>query len=133
MQPNLNTVAGCAKFLLNSPNVSFWTGLSTGSDRANMQRLARGQPAIVNGPDPVSDRTVKPPLAMMKALVDMAKRGPYTITALTGGDHSSFSKHYRGLAVDVSPGAPAGNIGRFGGRVFNEGDHLHLYWGPGGP
>jgi len=121
------TVAACAKFLLNSPNVSFWTGLSTGSDRANMERLARGEKSRV----PAKGTEVMPKLKMMQALVAMAKAGPVTINALTGGSHSANSNHYRGTAVDLS--IHTGNTSklvaiaaRFGGRRNFETDHIHL-------
>src|SRR5207237_8556458 len=94
---NTNTVQGCAQFLLKSPNVSFWTGLSSGSDRANLERLAHGQPAYV----PATGGHVMPKLSMLKALVDMAKHGHIMINALTGGTHSVGSNHYSGTAVDL--------------------------------
>ena len=126
-QPNTNTVKGCAEFLLRSGNVSFWTGLSTGSDRANMERLARTGKALVNH----TGQWVTPKLSMMKALVAMAKEGPIQITALTGGEHSTNSNHYRGTAVDMSihtgsPSEIARIANRFGGFRNFETDHIHL-------
>jgi hypothetical protein len=121
------TVQDCAKFLLNSKNVSFWTGLSTGSDRKNFERLARGQQAFV----PATGRHVTPNLRLMQALVAMAKKGPIMINALTGGRHSPNSNHYRGVAVDLD--VSTGNAGmiertanQFGGRRNFERDHIHL-------
>ena len=124
---NLNTVKGCAEFLLRSPNVSFWTGLSTGSDRVNLQRLANGQRAQV----PATGGAVIPKLSMMQALVAMAKAGPIMINALTGGSHSTNSNHYRGTAVDmdISVGntAEIEAIGRrFGGIRNFERTHIHM-------
>lgn len=125
--PNTNTVAGCAQFLLKSHNVSFWSGLSTGSDRKNLELLAKGHKAFV----PATGGHVTPSLKMMQALVDMAKHGPIMINALTGGHHSPNSNHYRGVAVDLdlSRGS-ATQIARIanqhGGRRNFETDHIHL-------
>ena len=116
-----------ARFLLNSPNVRFWNGLSTGSDRANMQRLARGEHALSNATGQRVD--VNPRL--MQALVAMAKQGPIQINALTGGTHSHGSRHYTGNAVDLD--THTGNIRRqveiarqFGGRRNHETSHAHI-------
>lgn len=124
---NLNTVQGCAQYLLKSKNVSFWSGLSTGSDRKNLERLARGQKAFV----PAKGWSVTPKLKMMQALVAMAKRGRIMINALTGGVHSPNSNHYRGTAVDLD--LSTGNAGmiesiarRYGGVRNFETDHIHL-------
>lgn len=124
---NLHTVQGCAQFLLHSKNVSFWTGLSTGSDRKNLERLAHGQPAYV----PATGGHVFPKLSLMRALVDMAKHGHIMINALTGGTHSVGSNHYRGTAVDLD--VSTGNAGmiesiarKYGGIRNYETDHIHL-------
>ncbi len=121
------TVAACAKFLLNSPNVSFWTGLSTGSDRKNLERLANGEKARV----PAKGTEVMPKLKMMQALVAMAKNGPIMINALTGGSHSPNSNHYLGIAVDLdihrgSTSQIVAIAARFGGKRNFEQDHIHL-------
>lgn len=126
-QPNLNTIRGCAQFLLRSKNVSFWDGLSTGSDRANLQKMARNGKGYVNA----TGQFVKPKLSMMRALVEMAKKGPIQITALTGGVHSPNSNHYRGTAVDLSiyTGSPAEIeriANKYGGYRNFETDHIHL-------
>jgi hypothetical protein len=124
---NLKTVAGCAQALLNSKNVSFWSGLSTGSDEKNLERLADGKKALV----PAKGTQVMPKLSMMRALVAMSKRGKIQINALTGGVHSTNSNHYRGTAVDLS--IHTGNSGmiervarKFGGIRNFERTHIHL-------
>jgi hypothetical protein len=124
---NTNTVQGCAQFLLKSSNVSFWSGLSSGSDRKNMERLARGETAFV----PATGGHVVPQLKMMQALVAMAKQGHIQINALTGGTHSTGSNHYSGHAVDLD--LSTGNAGmieaianRYGGTRNFETDHIHL-------
>jgi peptidoglycan hydrolase-like protein with peptidoglycan-binding domain len=121
------TVAGAARFLLNSPNVKFWNGLSTGSDRKNLERLARGERAMVDAQG--HQVAVNP--RMMQALAEMARRGPIQINALTGGVHSHGSQHYRGNAVDLS--THVGNAReieriaqQFGGRRNHERTHIHL-------
>jgi zinc D-Ala-D-Ala carboxypeptidase len=135
LAPNLNTVKGCAQFLLNSPNVGFWSplsGFNGRGERTNLERLAKGQKAIVRTPDDgPGDRFVKPNIRVMKALVAMAKAGPVTINALTGGDHSTGSNHYNGTAVDLSiHTGNASNLvriaNRFGGFRNSETDHIHL-------
>lgn len=108
--------------------VKFWDGLSSGSDKKNIERLAAGQPAFV----PATGQQVTPSPKLMQALVSMAERGPITINALTGGQHSSGSNHYKGTAVDldVSSGLGASNIeavaAQYGGRRNSERDHIHL-------
>ena len=121
------TVAGCARTLLASKNVSFWSGLSTGSDRKNLQLLAEGKKAFV----PATGEHVMPRLKMMQALVDMAKHGPIMINALTGGSHSPNSNHYHGTAVDLD--LSTGNASmiqsiaaKHGGVRNYETDHIHL-------
>jgi hypothetical protein len=121
------SVAGCARYLLKSKNVSFWSGLSTGSDRKNLVRLAHGLKAKV----PATGGKVKPSLKMMRALVDMARHGRIQINALTGGSHSPNSNHYRGLAVDldVNVGNPRRIeriANRHGGTRNFETSHIHL-------
>lgn len=124
---NLNTVKGCAQFLLHSKNVSFWSGLSTGSDRKNVERLAKGEKAFV----PATGGHVTPKLKLMQALCAMAKKGHIQINALTGGVHSPNSNHYHGTAVDLD--LSTGNSGmiestarKFGGVRNFETDHIHL-------
>lgn len=124
---DLNTVQGCAQFLLKSNNVSFWTGLSSGSDRKNVERLARGEKAYV----PATGGYVTPKLKLMQGLVAMAKQGHIQINALTGGTHSVGSNHYRGTAVDLD--LSTGNAGmiaavarKYGGIRNSETSHIHL-------
>lgn len=121
------TVAGCANILLRSKNVSFWTGLSSGSDRKNLELLAKGKQAFV----PATGGHVKPKLKMMQALVAMSRRGPIMINALTGGQHSTGSNHYSGTAVDLD--LSTGNASmiariarKYGGLRNFETDHIHL-------
>lgn len=125
--PSTRTVAGCAQLLLRSPNVSFWTGLSTGSERKTFEALAHGHKAYV----PHTGGHVMPKLKMMQALVAMSKHGHIMINALTGGTHSPNSNHYRGTAVDLD--VSTGNHGmiehtarQHGGLRNSETDHIHL-------
>ncbi|MBK7864541.1 MAG: hypothetical protein IPJ65_39265 [Archangiaceae bacterium] len=122
------TVAGCARLLLNSPNVSFWSGLSTGSDRKNLVLLATHHAARVDGTN-TSIRHATPKLSMMQALVDMSRHGHIQINALTGGTHSPNSNHYHGTAVDlalVNTGMVTSIAARHGGFRNSETDHIHL-------
>ncbi|MHB8873347.1 MAG: hypothetical protein ACYC8T_06640 [Myxococcaceae bacterium] len=121
------SVKACAQFLLSSNNVSFWSGLSTGSDRKNLERLARGEKAYV----PATGGYVTPNLKMMQALVDMAKHGPIMINALTGGSHSVGSNHYSGTAVDLDVGVGSASeiasiANKYGGYRNYETSHIHL-------
>ncbi|MBK7862400.1 MAG: peptidoglycan DD-metalloendopeptidase family protein [Archangiaceae bacterium] len=131
-----DTVQGCAKALLASPNVKFWDDLSTGSDRKNLQRLADGEKSLVLA-DNAEHTGVAPNLKMMQALVAMSKAGPIQINALTGGNHSSGSNHYSGHAVDLDLNSgDAGQIeqiaNRYGGTRNSESDHIHLDFLEGG-
>jgi hypothetical protein len=125
--PNLNTVAGCAQALLQSKNVSYWGGLSTGSDKKAMQALAAGKKAYV----PATGKYVLPKLKMMQALVAMSKQGKIQINALTGGHHSANSNHYRGTAVDLDLNTRNASMiarvaAQYGGRRNSESSHIHL-------
>jgi hypothetical protein len=120
-------VKGCAQILLDSKNVSFWDGLSTGSDRTAIEQLAKNGTAYV----PHTGATVTPDLDLMQALVDMSRNGPIEITALTGGEHSEGSNHYIGQAVDLSiyTGDSAqieAIANQHGGYRNYETDHIHL-------
>ena len=97
-----STVAGCARALLHSPNVTFWSGLSSGSDRKNFERLAHGHPAHVFATNKTGPSNVTPSLRLMQSLVEMSRHGSIQINALTGGTHSFNSNHYSGHAVDLS-------------------------------
>lgn len=140
-----STVAGCAKILLDSPNVTFWTGLSSGSERANFQRLARGQDARVSATNRTTPSHVKPSLRIMQALVEMSRKGSIQINAVTGGTHSFNSNHYQGRAIDLSvvgatehdhlgahhkrfltPSEITSIANRHGGARNSESDHIHL-------
>jgi hypothetical protein len=122
-----NTVQGAAQALLDNPNVSFWSDLSSGSDRAALEQIAKTGKSTV----PQTGETVTPNLEMMQALVEMAKQGPIMINALTGGEHSVGSNHYTGNAVDLDIGVgDAAQIeaiaNQFGGTRNSETDHIHL-------
>lgn len=122
---NTSTVAGCAQALLRSKNVSFWTGLSTGSDEKVFKDLAEGKKAFV----PVTGQHVKPSLKMMQALVEMSKKGNISINALTGGRHSTNSNHYKGIAVDLgltNAGMIESVARKYGGSRNSETSHVHL-------
>lgn len=141
-----STVAGCARALLHSPNVTFWTGLSSGSERKNFERLAHGHPSHVYATNKTGPSNVTPSLHLMQALVEMSRHGTIQINALTGGTHSFNSNHYSGHAVDVSvfgatgPDRPFGahhlaplsvsEISRIankhGGVRNSETDHAHI-------
>jgi peptidoglycan hydrolase-like protein with peptidoglycan-binding domain len=145
-QFNTNTVQGCAQALLHSPNVTFWSALSTGSDRQNFQRLADGEQAHVFATNKTGPSNVTPSLKMMQALVAMSQKGSIQINALTGGTHSFNSNHYSGHAVDLSvfgltqPDRPLGAhhlpmlslsqmeqiAGQFGGVKNFETSHAHF-------
>jgi hypothetical protein len=122
-----STVRGAAFLLLAHPNVTYWTGLSSGADRRAIEEIARTGSAYV----PVTGGRVTPLLNMMQALVDMANHGPIQINALTGGVHSSNSRHYSGTAVDLdvavgSPGQIEAIANAHGGSRNFERDHIHL-------
>lgn len=121
------TVQGCAQLLLDSKNVSYWSDLSTGSDRTSLEQLAQDGTADV----PFTGGETTPQLSMMQALVDMARQGPIQINALTGGEHSVGSNHYVGHAVDldIAVGDPAqieAIANAHGGTRNSESDHIHL-------
>lgn len=120
-----------------SGSVSFWSGLSTGSDRYQFERLKSGKPAHVPSPEG-PHRYVWPSLAMIESLAKMSHTGSIMINALTGGDHSSTSPHYRGKAVDLdlTSGLGANKIisiaSQFGGSRNWESSHYHLDFPNGG-
>lgn len=123
-----DTVQGCARFLLASPNVEFLYRDDNGDTaRAPIEDLAAGRKAKVNHDG--SRTTVS--LHMMQALVDMARHGVIAINCLTNGNHSNGSNHYIGHAVDLQ--VTVGNAGQIvaiaekhGGSRNFETDHIHL-------
>lgn len=119
-------VQGCAQLLLDSKNVSYSEWLSSGSDRAAVEEIAKTGKSTV----PVTGEQVTPNLGMMQALVEMARTGPVEITAITGGEHSEGSNHYSGTAVDLALGSRdtelEGIANRFGGVRNYETSHLHI-------
>jgi len=108
--------------------VRFWDGLSTGSELSKVQALARGEPAFVNA----TGGKAYPDANMMRALVEMAELpGGISINALTGGSHSSNSRHYVGKAVDLDVNTGnaaqiAAIAAKHGGSRNSEDDHIHL-------
>lgn len=121
------TVRGAAQAILDSGNVTFWDGLSTGSDRKALEQIARTGRSDV----PFAGGNTEPNPKMMQALAEMAKKGPIQITALTGGEHSVGSNHYDGNAVDLSiHTGDASQIeaiaNKYGGTRNHETDHIHL-------
>jgi peptidoglycan hydrolase-like protein with peptidoglycan-binding domain len=131
MNPRDMTPQQAAQALLNSPNVSFWGGLSTGSDRRQFERIARGENPAVPAHGANATTSINP--NMMRALVQMSREGRIQVNALTGGSHSTNSQHYRGNAVDLQPNI-RGNLStarirqiaaEYGGVKNNEA-HIHL-------
>jgi peptidoglycan hydrolase-like protein with peptidoglycan-binding domain len=129
MNPRNMTAQQAAQALLNSPNVSFWGGLSTGSDRVQLERIARGENPRVPAHGPNATTTINP--NMLRALVAMSREGRIQINALTGGSHSTNSNHYRGDSVDMQPGVGLSTsrirqiAAEYGGVKNNEA-HIHL-------
>lgn len=96
-------VQDLAQQLLDSPNVSFpyhdaVSGLTVGDVLKQVAKTGKGQ---VNSPD-VSFREVAVSPKLLQALIEYAKDHKIGLNALTNGDHSSTSNHYKGIAVDIA-------------------------------
>lgn len=128
-QIHLDTVQGCAKFLLASPGARFIYRDDNGDTaRAPIEDLATGRLAYVNH----NGSRTHVNLNLMQALVEMAKNGTIYINCLTNGNHSAGSHHYSGTAVDLDNSSPLGysrivNIAaKHGGYKNYETSHYHL-------
>ena len=131
---NLGTVEGCAKWVLKSPNVVFWDGLSTGSERVKFQQLARSGRAYCNHTG--NFHAVK--LNLMQGIVAMGKSTPSMLNALNGGDHPyedsnpGDPRHYanpcKAVDMDLSRGSTGLRVlaaGHHGLQRNSESSHEH--------
>lgn len=134
--PDTNKEA--AEFLLRYTRrgiVQWSTWLSTGSDEARLHEIVNG---TYGGrvKCPHTGALVWPNKQIMLGLVALAKeaerRGTvFEITALTGGKHTSGSRHYIFMAIDLRVGYGLASyviqqvLARFGGHRNYETNHIH--------
>lgn len=94
--------AGMAKDILNDGSVTLFhfCGPSSASPKSNIRDTANGGKASAGGGH-VGGKKVYLSKNMLSWMRDYGKGHSYRVTAMVGCGHSSNSKHYRGLAVDI--------------------------------
>lgn len=126
----------CARVILRAHaagRVSFWSGLSTGPDLVQIQRVARGEPMVAEA-RMYGRRRSHPSIKMMRWLAECAAKGHrFQINALTGGTHSANTTHQYALSADIhrADREILDELRKYGGRLLDEGSHLHCSFATG--
>jgi hypothetical protein len=97
-----------------------------GTARYEFQELARTGMVAPRSPESARKPLV-PNINMLRAINDSSAQ----VNAMTGGDHSSNSDHYKGLAFDTAPWSnrTMAAVTKNGGNVYHEDKyHDHMYW-----
>lgn len=94
--------AGMAKDILNDGGITLlhFCGPSYASPKSNIRDTANGGKASAGGGH-VGAKKGYLSKNMLKWMRDYGKSHSYRVTTIMGCSHSSNSKHYRGLAVDI--------------------------------
>lgn len=130
--PRYWTRKQCASFLLTQVQkgrVRGWSGLSTGNDipRRLQEVVNRGQMYC-----PHTGRWVYPSVWMLRGLAAASQTATFMVNALTGGTHSTNSRHYAGTAddteLDDEEREIEATLARYGGRRNFETSHNHTDW-----
>lgn len=94
--------AGMAKDILNDGGINLlhFCGPASASPKSNIRDTANGGKASAGGGH-VGGKKVNLSTNMLEWMRDYGKSHSYRVTTIVGCSHSSNSKHYRGLAVDI--------------------------------
>lgn len=68
----------------------------------NINDASNGQPAQTSPYSDVGSTNVNLQNTMLQGMQTLSETYTFTITEITGGDHSSNSRHYLGVAIDIS-------------------------------
>ncbi|WP_351234041.1 peptidoglycan-binding protein [Streptomyces sp. NPDC002133] len=104
--------------------------------QANITDTKNGTTAETSNYSDVGEREVWLSTAMLNGMLKLATERGYTflITEIAGGDHSTNSNHYRGIAFDadnmsVSNGTFVSACRAYGAtEAIDEGNHVHCAW-----
>lgn len=144
------TRAGLAQQILNRSGVVLYGGTKSYGALRNIQDTAKGLPAQRSSGPGLPGGNVYLNTTMLRAMLGLDDSfGSYDVSAIAGYKHSSTSRHYRGLAidiaeingVDVSPTNPdyrafmqkcydlgAYNVLGPNNRPSDHSDHVHCAW-----
>lgn len=94
--------AGIARDILNDSGITLlhFCGPASASPRQNLTDTANGGQASAGGGDVGAAKTWLS-VGMLTWMRSYGGSNSYRVTAIVGCDHSSTSRHYRGLAVDI--------------------------------
>jgi murein DD-endopeptidase MepM/ murein hydrolase activator NlpD len=137
---------GLAKQMLENNNIIYWTNDEGINTRDIVVALSEGKKAYTTSPE-AAEKEVDINTNILKFILEAAEEGKIMVNALTDKDHSSTSKHYQGLAVDLdsNPGnttVPVNKLiaiaRKYGGEKNTETTHHHFDFlkrtgGEGGP
>lgn len=105
---NPSSRAESAQRILNRGEVALWqysptnTSTSDGADaRSNMRDTAASKSAKRSDYGNAPGGTVNLDTRLLSGLLELAKSYSFRVTSLAGGSHSSNSRHYAGIAVDI--------------------------------
>ncbi|MFB7363957.1 peptidoglycan-binding domain-containing protein [Streptomyces hydrogenans] len=104
--------------------------------QANITDTKNGTTAETSNYSDVGEREVWLSTAMLNGMLKLATERGYTflVTEIAGGDHSSNSNHYRGIAFDadnmsVSNATFVSACRAYGAtEALDEGNHVHCAW-----
>ncbi|MBA2807777.1 peptidoglycan-binding protein [Streptomyces sp. KM273126] len=104
--------------------------------QANITDTKNGTTAETSNYSDVGETEVWLSTAMLNGMLKLATERGYTflVTEIAGGDHSSNSNHYRGIAFDadnmsVSNGTFVSACKAYGAtEALDEGNHVHCAW-----
>jgi hypothetical protein len=95
------TLSGSGSCSSSSGTVSPASNMGQAASASPVTSCQAGCPGsgLCNGSTGLSD-------AMLRGLINVGARYPFTVSSLAGGSHGGGSSHYNGRAVDVVPSAP---------------------------
>jgi hypothetical protein len=102
--------AELAKSILNTPGISLWNTLPSGNppkgsdSLTNMQDTAEGRPAHRSDYGTAPGGTVPLGADMLEGMLRLHDEHGYSfdVSTIAGGSHSKRSRHYAGVAFDIS-------------------------------
>lgn len=96
-----------ASGILSNPNITLATAhvttpLDNATARQNIDDTANGRDASRSSVGTAPGGTVKLDIQMLISILKLAETFNFSISELAGGQHSSNSRHYAGVTVDVN-------------------------------
>ena len=108
-QPSTSSRAQLAQQVLNHNNISLWPHSPTGSNssdgadaHSNVSDTASGRAATRSNYENAPGGSVNLDTRMLDGMLKLANTYDIEVTSIAGGSHSSTSRHYAGVALDVN-------------------------------